>query len=303
MPLIYLLSLYLLLMSSFPAAPAKDALPVPPGGIRLQENLYLDETEVSNIHWWEYMHHLQKDSSLAQYKAAMPDTTVWDKVDVTGHMKKNYFRSPGYRFFPVVGVSYEQMLNYCRWRSAAATAAFNSNPKNKKKYKLQGQEVVFRYRLPTEAEWKMAAEQSRNTRLLTRKLATAPAAYSIIDSLGNSRPDKQKALEKYLSQHADTALNCLKKFEPGLYYGLLEPEKTYPNPQRKAVVLYGRYPHLIGNVAEMTQQKGIAKGGSWAHRLEQVSVEKVNSYEAPTAWLGARCIGEVYLVPQAKAQQ
>ncbi|WP_461489681.1 formylglycine-generating enzyme family protein [Pontibacter sp. HJ8] len=275
-------------------------MPVPPGGIRLQENLYMDETELTNVHWLEYLYHLQKDSSAARYTAALPDTSVWEEMDVTGYMKKNYLRSPEFRFYPVVGISYEQMQNYCIWRSAAASAAFNANPKNKKKYKLQAYEVVFRYRLPTAAEWELAAAQGKRGKWQNKTKATGAVAYSIIDSLGNNRPDKQKDLSLYLAQHPDTAVNCLKKFDEGFYYGQLRPERVHPSAEKKPEGGNGHYPHLLGNVAEMTLQKGVAKGGSWAHRLEQVSVTKVNAYVAPAAWLGARCIGEVYRIPRAE---
>ena len=217
---------------------------------------------------------------------------------MTGHLKKNYLRAPAYRFHPVVGVSYEQMINYCIWRSAAATAAFNKDPKNKKRYDLQEYEVVFRWRLPTAAEWELAAARSKDSKPAFRKKATKPASYSIIDSLGHSRPDKQQALDSFLAQHRDTAVNCLKRFEPGFYYGLLVPDNVYPAAPKKSVEVNGHYTHLLGNVAEMTLQTGVAKGGSWAHRLEQVSVTKVNTYETPAAWLGARCIAEVYLKPR-----
>ena len=40
-------------------------------------SFYMDETEIANIHWLEYMHYLAKDSTQEVYAAALPDTTVW----------------------------------------------------------------------------------------------------------------------------------------------------------------------------------------------------------------------------------
>lgn len=40
-------------------------------------SFFMDETEIANIHWLEYLHHLAKDSSQEVYAAARPDTTVW----------------------------------------------------------------------------------------------------------------------------------------------------------------------------------------------------------------------------------
>ena len=54
---------------------------------------------------------------------------------------------------------------------------------------------------------------------------------------------------------------------------------------------YGIY-NILGNVAEMIAEKGIAKGGSWKNSMEEVSVEKDFTYEGPTDWLGFRCVCE-----------
>lgn len=52
------------------------------------------------------------------------------------------------------------------------------------------------------------------------------------------------------------------------------------------------YFNLIGNVAEMVSEKGIAKGGSWQHMNIDVSIGKDFTYSAPTNWLGFRCVLE-----------
>ena len=51
--------------------------------------------------------------------------------------------------------------------------------------------------------------------------------------------------------------------------------------------------NLIGNVAEMTSIKGIAKGGSWKHTEDEISVDKDFEYTESTSWLGFRCVFEV----------
>ena len=40
-------------------------------------SFYMDETEIANIHWLEYMHYMVKDSSQEVYQATLPDTLVW----------------------------------------------------------------------------------------------------------------------------------------------------------------------------------------------------------------------------------
>jgi hypothetical protein len=46
----------------------------------------------------------------------------------------------------------------------------------------------------------------------------------------------------------------------------------------------------IGNVAEMIDKEGLAKGGSWAHSLASCKISKWQHYKKPTAWLGFRCV-------------
>ena len=52
---------------------------------------------------------------------------------------------------------------------------------------------------------------------------------------------------------------------------------------------------MVGNVAEMTAQEGLAKGGSWQHSPEKAKVLERIGYERPTYWLGFRCLCEVKL--------
>ena len=42
-------------------------------------SFYMDETEVANIHWLEYLYYVQLDSSEEFYQSAIPDSTVWAK--------------------------------------------------------------------------------------------------------------------------------------------------------------------------------------------------------------------------------
>src|SRR5690606_14638094 len=40
-------------------------------------SFYMDEAEVANIHWLEYLHFIKKDASEEFYRSSLPDTTVW----------------------------------------------------------------------------------------------------------------------------------------------------------------------------------------------------------------------------------
>lgn len=52
---------------------------------------------------------------------------------------------------------------------------------------------------------------------------------------------------------------------------------------------FGLY-NTIGNVAEMTTLKGLAKGGSWKHDPEHSRPGQFQSYTGSENWLGFRCV-------------
>ena len=81
-------------------------------------SFYMDETEVANIHWLEYLHYVRQDSYREFYESALPDTTVWAKdMAYNDTYVDHYLRYPGFRFFPVVGVTWLQAQDYCDWRT------------------------------------------------------------------------------------------------------------------------------------------------------------------------------------------
>ena len=44
------------------------------------QSFYMDETEVANVHYLEYLNAVQRDSSEEFYRRALPDTNVWFNV-------------------------------------------------------------------------------------------------------------------------------------------------------------------------------------------------------------------------------
>lgn len=84
-------------------------------------SFYMDETEVSNINYREYLHWLRNRyvSYPEVYRKALPDTLVWrDELAFNEPLVETYFRHPSYDDYPVVGVNWLQANDYCKWRSS-----------------------------------------------------------------------------------------------------------------------------------------------------------------------------------------
>ena len=209
-------------------------------------------------------------------------------------VNENYFRFPGYNDYPIIGVTYEQVVNYSNWRSDRVLEMMLLEAKLIKlhirsdssncftiarymagqyyNYKPLKNLLIPRFRLPTIEEWELCAQ------------------YTNGDDWGIDT--NRKAVHKYQRDGSNlfltkeiflTALQEAKMKKP------LKPIRIpYCVPVRSLFNNPNLPYNLIGNVAEMTATKGIAKGGSWFHTLSESKIKSNIPYQEQEAWLGFR---------------
>ena len=157
-------------------------------------SFYMDETEISNLEYREYLFWLQRvygETYPEVPRRALPDTLVWrEELSYNEPLVETYFRHPAFMDYPVVGVNWNQAVEYCKWRTDRVNEAIlikkgilNVNPDQKdadnfvteaylvgqyegsvrknlpdvrtggeRRVRLEDGIVLPEYRLPTEAE-------------------------------------------------------------------------------------------------------------------------------------------------------
>lgn len=239
----------------------------PTGTVKINDQLYMDETEITNFNWQEYVMWLAKKhgETAVEYKNALPDTLVWrNKESANEPYVQYYYSHPAYKEFPVIGISYEQAVQYCKWRTERVKELFKTKQLTDKKNVYPSN---FEYRLPTKEEWEAAAKIGYSEK--TKKLLETKHKGQLLANLRRKLED-----------------NVVVAGNPTQNADVTAPVKSYwPNAA-------GCY-NLIGNVAEMINQQGLAKGGSWISNPNEIDIEKEITYTKPTAWLGFRCVAEI----------
>lgn len=84
-------------------------------------SFYMDQYEIRNVDWREYTHWMETVFGKTAPKLVQktyPDGKVWrEELAYNEPYIEHYFTHPAFDQYPVVGVTWEQAMDYCSWRT------------------------------------------------------------------------------------------------------------------------------------------------------------------------------------------
>lgn len=84
-------------------------------------SFYMDQYEIRNIDWREYSNWMRVvfgNSKPELIKRAQPDVNTWrEQLAYNEPYLQNYFTHPSFNNYPIVGVTWEQAVDYSAWRT------------------------------------------------------------------------------------------------------------------------------------------------------------------------------------------
>ena len=187
------------------------------------------------------------------------DTTFLDPEKGPGKKTRSVEKCSN---MPVTGITFEQANAYCEWLS-------DKYADDSKYARLK-----LNFRLPTPMEMDSLLQD--------------------VFSLWRKGEDSYAAFQQGTNGHGCAIYNH--RHDSWCDTNLrMKSEFGYGIPMQSGVFFAdanGLY-DLMGNVAEMTSEKGIAKGGSCLSAASECQPGTVNRYEAPQPWLGFRVVARL----------
>lgn len=276
---------------------------IPPGTVRVETNFFVDAAEIRNSDWREFQYwilrHIGEDSAFS----ILPDTLTWrSKENSYDSYIELYYRHPAYNDYPVVGISFNQAIEFTKWRTHRVLeymlirdkkdVNINLNPGKcftpQKYFEGNWQESIpdsnFRFpvfRLPTKEEWlKFSGADSLYKYPFGFKIGKRMSWSYKMDSTAFlcKQPIDSSEYKEFLAKHDGS---------PQVTF-----TKTITAPVRSGFLNENAIYCTIGNVSEMTSEEGIAMGGNFELNASQINLQESIAYTKSEHWLGFRCVAE-----------
>ncbi|MEO1433967.1 MAG: SUMF1/EgtB/PvdO family nonheme iron enzyme [Bacteroidota bacterium] len=233
------------------------------------QGFYISEKEVTNAQYRRFLDDLKANGQTEDLAKAKIYNGNW-RMDFAYNEPwvNTYHVHPAYDDYPVVNVSHEGALLYCKWLTKQLHA------------QMPGAYDEYDFRLPSKEEFTYAAQGGHELApyawggyYLRNAKGQYLANFNRIGAESIYRNPETGKLE-LLSQHHKPSIEH--------NYGPAPATSFIPND-------YGAY-HMCGNVAEMTLEKGLAMGGSWRSPGFDIRVYSEMNYDEPNPEVGFRPI-------------
>ncbi len=248
---------------------------------------YVSAYEVTNSEWKKFHKAMVAKLGAEEARRYLPDTAVWQKSFPYGNysnpMVQHYYNHPGYANYPLVGITWNQAVAYCNWKTEEAN----------KLLAAEGKTTTLTYRLPTENEY-MYLAKPRPYKELRKSKDYSWNSFSYIGLM-----DKH-GYQANFGPVCDTFNYTFKNFvDDGGFYTL--PVTSYKSNSFGLNNLKGNVEEWMSDTCGTPQTGGRymeimvtregetnatlhkAKGGSWYDGPYYLSQEAYKSYPANTA--------------------
>jgi hypothetical protein len=270
-----------------------------PNSININDSLYCDQTEISNIDWMEYMFWNKRifGEESNEYLSSLPDTSVWLEHECCVNDYYDYYLNhPVFRNYPVVGISQLQAEVYSKWRS----------------------DRVFEYYLVKNEILEYDTIQTSENYFTIEKFFNGDFKLKVADIIVSHYPEfrlpsyKERLLILEYSDSIDRAYFAKCKFKkckeckgkfPEMWTDIQICEKDLfkESPTRAVEVNCtdekgSQLFNLRGNVREWISAPNIAVGGGWIDKREKILQSEIMITKGVNAYTGFRnvCVWRKY---------
>jgi formylglycine-generating enzyme required for sulfatase activity len=281
----------------------------------IRDSLFASNTEVTNFEYNRFLYFSEtrdgRDFDLSGYRSA--DEAYFKRYQArgkdTGRQRND--SAVNYNHYPAVNVTYEGAIAYCAW----LTDEYNNSP-GRKRYKK------VKFRLPSLDEWRIAAlgDQDFQSWKPEENFVMVAIPGDTLREMIERKKKKEKLWVKdevwypwwgayHYRKKAQNHLNYfLGNFkEPVTYKPCLPPNgapKGFKCPPfgdgwSRMSQTANYFPNniglydVVGNVAEMIDERGKACGGSWNSYPQNATIWTVDTYTKASGTIGFRVFMEV----------
>ncbi|MCI5056095.1 MAG: SUMF1/EgtB/PvdO family nonheme iron enzyme [Flavobacteriales bacterium] len=250
--------IYLICLLNYCLASSKPKIDIPHCKPIIGNFLWMSETEVSNIQYARFLNSIAVQHGTKLYDDVRIYDSLWNQNGRYMKFYEEYYsRHPGFSEYPVVNISHNGMMLYCRWLQKELNEQFS------------GEDGILEVevRLPNEYEWELAANNSKTA-------SRYPWGTDKLRKNGKYLANYRISRGDYISDQAD--ITC-----PVYSFG----------PNRN-----GFY-NLAGNAAELLFDGASTKGGSWASSSNYLETQKKHVLREdqlpPNPTIGFRYVVEI----------